>query len=527
MKKVLMVLVLCCAAVSLAFAGGKSQSAGAGGGEVNATGLPIVTPGSYSFTLFVDDIKQDDNLVMFPILEQQTGIKVQLVKNPYTIAQEKLAIALNSGDYADCIGGWTLSANMILQYGVQEGVFIPLEDLFEKYTTNIKAALKRPGVREAMTAPDGHIYSIPYVLEAPLVAYQPWINTRWLKNVGLPMPKTTAEFEAVLKAFKEKDANGNGNANDEIPFSGDPNNLHLGELAGWFGMSVASARDANEGLTMVNGKLTFGANSDQYKAAIKYLASLNAQGLLDPELFTQDKEQWKAKGAQDRYGVIVTYFSQDIVPLLPGQTPEWEALPVLTSSSSVKPVFLRDNYGSDVLNTQVVITDKAKNPAAIVRWWDNVYAYENTLQTQHGPLGVTLFKNGNTYTKIDVSTLSSADQTKYDGGNLWPQALPKYDPDGGYRVTEAVPMYDEMGPADTLYEPYLTDAIPAFWVTEDKASTLSDMQTSIGSYVRQKRAQWISGQANIDTEWNAYLDQLKRLRVDEYVTLRQSLINSK
>jgi putative aldouronate transport system substrate-binding protein len=375
-----------------------------------------------------------------------------------------------------------------------------------------------------MTAPDGHIYSIPYVLEAPQVAYQPWINTRWLKNLGLSMPKTTAEFEAVLKAFKSRDANGNGNVNDEIPFSGDPNNMHLGELAGWFGMSVASARDANEGLTMVNGKLTFGANSDQYKAAIKYLASLNAQGLIDPELFTQDKEQWKAKGAQDRYGVIITYHSQDIKPLLPGETPEWEALPVLTSSPSVRPVFLRDTYGTDVLNTQVVITDKAQNPAAIARWWDNVFAYENTLQTQHGPLNVTLFKQNGVYRKIDTNTLSAADQTRYDWNNLYPQSLPKYDPDGGYRVTEDVPMYDEKGPADKLYEPYLIDQIPPYWSTEAQASQLSDMQTAIASYVRQKRAQWISGQANIDAEWNAYLDQLKRLRVDEYVTLRQSLI---
>lgn len=42
----------------------------------------------------------------------------------------------------------TLSDNAILTYGVNQGVFIPLEDYFEKYCPNISAILDLPGVRE-------------------------------------------------------------------------------------------------------------------------------------------------------------------------------------------------------------------------------------------------------------------------------------------------------------------------------------------------------------------------------------------
>ena len=34
------------------------------------------------------------------------------------------------------------------------------------------------------------------------------------------MPTTTDEYYEVLKAFKEQDANGNGDPNDEIPLAG-------------------------------------------------------------------------------------------------------------------------------------------------------------------------------------------------------------------------------------------------------------------------------------------------------------------
>lgn len=134
---------------------------------------PIVSPeGSYSFTLFVDDSNTSDEW-MFPYLEKQTGIKVNVQRYPYEVAKEKLQLALNSGTYADCIGGWCLTQNDILTYGVDQKVYIPLEDYFKEYCPQIMEILEIPGVKQAMTAPDGHIYSIPYVLNAPLVDFEP------------------------------------------------------------------------------------------------------------------------------------------------------------------------------------------------------------------------------------------------------------------------------------------------------------------------------------------------------------------
>lgn len=488
-------------------------------GAMYTEGLPIVDPGDYTFTLFVDDSQEDDDYVMFPILEKETGIKVELWKYPYAIAQEKLTLQLNSGDYADCIGGWTLSANDILTHGMDEGVYIPLDEYFEKYCPKITEILNLEGVRDVMTTPDGHIYSIPYVLEAPAVPFNPFINTTWLKNVGMEMPKTTEELRAVLKAFKEKDANGNGDPNDEIPFTTGPDNKHLGDLCGWFGMSVD-----DEGFTMVDGKLTFGANTQEFKNGIKYLASLYKEGLIDPELFTQDSAQWKAKGGQDLYGVSVMYGAGDIMTYEVGEKPNWDPLPVLSSPECSNPVYLRQTYGNDVLKNQVVITDNAKNPEIICRWWDNFFQLENVLQSQNGPLDVTLFKEADgSYSKIDMTTLSETDQKLYDWGNLFPQSLPKYTP-AGFRIKEAVKPYDEKGAVDKVYEPNLTDMIPKYWVGADDATRLADLTTAIKEYITQKKAEWISGQTDIDADWDAYLAQLEKLKVNDLIELRQSVL---
>lgn len=87
-----------------------------------------------------------------------------------------------------------------------------------------------------------------------------------------------------------------------LPLSGSSDNLHLGYLAGYFGCSI----DEN-GFTMNGDQLVFGATSEAYKKGMEYLASLYAEGLIDPELFTQDAATWKSKGGQDLYGVCIMY----------------------------------------------------------------------------------------------------------------------------------------------------------------------------------------------------------------------------
>ena len=44
-----------------------------------------------------------------------------------------------------------------------------------------------------------------------------FINKQWLDNLGLSMPTSIDEYYDVLVAFKEQDANGNGDPDDEIP----------------------------------------------------------------------------------------------------------------------------------------------------------------------------------------------------------------------------------------------------------------------------------------------------------------------
>lgn len=487
-------------------------------GIMYAEGLPIVDEGTYSFSIFCDDSSATGEFYMLDEFKKQTNVDVELQINAYENATEKLNLALNSGSYADVIGGWTLTDAMILTYGVEQGVFIPLEDIFAQYCPNISAILDLPGVREKMTAPDGHIYTIPYVCGDTTVNYSPYINSEWLKNVNMEMPTTTDEFEAVLKAFKEQDANGNGDPNDEIPFSTDPNNKYLEAMAGYFGMPMTK-----EGLTVVDGETAYAGLSSEYRQCLSWLNRLYEQGLVDTEIFTQDSATWEGKGNRDMYGVSIAYGSNEFSGIeQTTEKPKYDPLPVLNADQGGQ--WMRATLGNSVYRTQAVITDNAEHPEIIARWFDNAFELENGIGCSVGPVGVVCFKegDGDQYRRIDTKTLDPEMQEKISWSNLWPQSLPKYTPIG-WKPIEDNPLYDEKKAVEQYYEPWLTkDVVDQVWVDQDSVEIYSEYKTAIDDYFRQQQALFISGEQDVDDDavWQAYKDGYEGLGLSKYLEIR-------
>ena len=486
-------------------------------GVMYKVGLPLVDEGTYGFSIFCDDSKEKPEYYMLDEFKKQTNVDVEMRIFPYETATERLNLDLNSGDYADVIGGWTLSDSMILTYGVNQGVFVPLEDYFAEYCPRITEILDLPGVREEMTAPDGHIYAIPYVCDDTKVGYSPYINGRWLENVGMDMPTTTEEFEAVLKAFKEKDANGNGDPNDEIPFSADPNNKHIEAMTGWFGLPMGKS-----GIGIQNEEVVFAGASTTYREFLSWFNSLYEQGLIDLEIFTQDSSTWEGKGNRDLYGVSIAYGSGEFsgIVLEGEEKSEFDVLPVLNTDKG--GMWMRDTNGFSVYRTQAVITDNAEHPEVICRWFDNAFQLENGIGCNRGPVGTVVFKEEDGYRAIDTKTLSEEEQEKLSWGNLWPQSLPKYMP-SGFKYIEDHPTYNEKKVMEDTYEPYLTKTtIPSFWIPLDKIDRYSDIASALTDYFNQRQAMFISGEMDIDddAQWQSYVDGLYALGLEDWMEVR-------
>lgn len=183
----------------------------------------------------------------------------------------------------------------LLHYG-QQGRIVPLNALIEQYAPHITAAFAAyPDFRALATAPDGNIYGLPQYVDCYHCSYpnKLWINARWLQQVGLALPTTTAEFKAVLEAFKTRDPNGNGEA-DEVPLSGALGASDTSPIP--FLMDAFIYDDARTYLVLHNGHVDTVANKVAWRAGLRYIQSLYAAGLLDPSAFTQNLASYQRLG---------------------------------------------------------------------------------------------------------------------------------------------------------------------------------------------------------------------------------------
>ena len=186
-----------------------------GNGGAQASGITMVCAlrdGEYS----------PDETQLYLELEEQTGIDISWETYPQSAWPEKKSLLIASNDLPDAFfGNGVLTSDEVVKYG-SEGILIPLEDyITEENTPNLwKIFQEYPEYKSAITAPDGHIYSLMSFEDGYMVTTNNpiYINKAWLEAVGMDAPTTTEEFREVLKAFKEQDPNGNGQA-DEIPFS--------------------------------------------------------------------------------------------------------------------------------------------------------------------------------------------------------------------------------------------------------------------------------------------------------------------
>lgn len=416
---------------------------------------------------------------------------------------EKQNLLLNSGDYPD----FFIKSNIDSEkYGMQ-GVLIPLEDLIREYAPNLTAALDAREGWDYITAADGHIYALPELGAIKPVNPTLWINKKWMDNLGLKEPTSYEELYEVLKAFKEQDANGNGDPDDEIPMHCDvvvPPFMLLGYEDYTY--------DPNTNLAVIDGELTYVPTHESYKELLAYINKLFIEGLLDKNTFTQGHEQASAVGQS---GDVLGCFFEAASYLVVGRdndddyialTPFHDTLPL---SNAVSP------------NT-LAITDKCENPEVLIAWADYFYSEEGAMLAWMGVEGETYqWNNDGTWEWIlgkgygdDISTIRSG-QTMQGAFNhpslrpaAWLDMSPEIDPDEVY-------LQKERGKA-AEHGAY---ALPAMSYTEEEKEELAYVSADISSYVGTYRAQVAVGEINLEETWDDYVKTLKQMGLDSMMEI--------
>jgi putative aldouronate transport system substrate-binding protein len=510
--------------------------------------LPIVkTPVTISayatLSPWIQDLRTNDATKE---LEKRTGIHLDLIVVPGegSNVNERRNLMLASGDYPEIFLSGAFTNADILQYGVEQKIFQPINALIDKYGVNVQKVMQYyPDLRANLTAPDGNIYGLPHINDCYHCTYSQkmWINGEWLQKLGLKTPTTTAELAAVLKAFKERDPNGNGKA-DEIPLMGSINSWNNPVHNFLLGSFVYANNSDN--IAVKDGKLSFSPATNEWREGLRYIRGLYRDGLIYPASWTQSREQAQQIGdnpdieilGAGTAGHLGMYMRiEDAAPY--DRHKHWSALSPLKGPAGVQlAAIFRGISGAGF-----VITNKAKNPEAAFRLADYIYSEEGTMLMEWGPEGVNWKKAGPNDKGLEGEPARWTDTRGSAGhGNVyntdWGQAAPTVRTPtwrsawtatqdmlsvGGYELR----LHQE---TKNKYAPYA----PKEWLTPvflnpKQIEEAAQMKTNIDAFVNQSTVQFIVGDKDLDRDWDAYIAQLQKLNLDQYVQMYQTAYSAK
>ena len=165
-----------------AFAGATEETGMAAGDIYTDSGYPVTTEKITLEMVAVIGHKTypHEGLEFFDMVDEKTNIHVEWRQIQEEAYQEKKNLLFASGDYPDAFFMHkTLDPADILTHAPQ-GVFRAIEDDIAQWAPNLNRILQdRPEVKQAMQAPDGHIYSMPGIWES---GAEPQLH--FLINVG-------------------------------------------------------------------------------------------------------------------------------------------------------------------------------------------------------------------------------------------------------------------------------------------------------------------------------------------------------
>lgn len=241
-------------------------------------------------------VEKDSDLYNFYKKTTGVGIIQPYVEwNGGTTYQEQLNLRIAAGEMPDVF----TPVNGMEAGLIDSGALLDLTDLLPKYAPNLWNAIP-PEVWDVMRANDptgeGKIYTIPNIMEYGRNGGM--IRQDWLDKLGLKMPTTQEEYVEVLRAFKNGDPNGNG-LQDEIPTGGRAEAKWMEHLFAMYGVAIWEGTPQWD---IYNGELTYSAVTPNMRDALQWMASLYAEGLMDPESLLNDKAAWDGKINSDIVG---------------------------------------------------------------------------------------------------------------------------------------------------------------------------------------------------------------------------------
>jgi putative aldouronate transport system substrate-binding protein len=514
---------------ALLFAGGQTDDDGEAA-EIEEQGfvgysLPIVDDG-YTLSFLTREAgggvyPLDNDLPVFQALEDKTGITIDFETTPSgqydEVAQTRLAAGINLPDIVRLPGA------VDPMFYAESGVIISLTSMIESYGTEMLDLFdERPVVRKEMTAPDGEIYFIPDIKDARAKYNYASMSMRkdWLEDLGLDEPVTIDDWHEVLIAFRDQDANGNGDPNDEVPFFGLKTDILLDSLTRFAWAYDLYFYKSDGWYPDDDGNVQYQYITQDAKDWITTMHQWYSEGLISEDILTANNDQWVSYATNGTGGATANWTMHN---------PQWNGRIEDGYWQSVLPVQGPDGHraverDNATLSSRFAITSSAEDPDIALKWLDYMWASDEGIRFRN--FGI----EGLSYTITDAGQIAYTDfVTDHERGSGFAfleigayQQVPQIMPDEAaeLRFTQTELHRLELEKAIPGTE-YYVPSFPNVIATQEEAERFTEIMTDVRTFTQEMFTKFFLGVEPIEN-FDQYVQTIRDMGIDEAIEIRQS-----
>lgn len=446
----------------------------------------------------------------FQAIEEACNVDLEFVNSAG--GKEALSILTGTGDLPDLIYDWDYNIPDGLQGSLNNGSIIALNDLIDQgKMPNFTAYLATDSEADKLIKNDEGLYAWAPMIrkqDAPTVFAGNLIRQDWLDELGLEMPTTMDEVENVLRAFKEQKG-----ADAALAFAWGGYNSY----AQVYGVCEDFYIDAD-------GKVKYGFIEDGYKDFLTKFNSWYAEGLIDPDAFTQDIDTFYAKMATDRNGIVYGFTGSTFgqIEIMKEENPDINYVAMPYPSLEEGGTFPVDISAYRVNNIGIMISSKCEKLDAAARVIDYLYSEEGTMLCNYGQEGVS-------YEMVDGEPVLTELVTNDPNGLSIQNALAFYAGTSNkphlLERSAAMQTYALDVQKDSLEVWATPDAkiklMPSLSMTAEETEEFNTIMTDISTYVSEMKLRFIMGTKSID-DFDKFVEDIKSMNIERAIEIKQA-----
>ncbi len=468
-----------------------------------------------SWPPFLSEISEPSDAAMFEKLAEVTGVKLEISAVSTETAADDFMLRCASGDLTDMVQNATIQYTGGGAKAIEDDVIMDLLPLIDEYSVNYYNIINSdPNIYKNLVNDEGQVpaligmYTDYYYTDQGF-----WIRQDILDKTGLSIPKTVPELDAVLDAFKNL-----GLTDSLVVLSEGKCDL------------LEVAYGANDRL--VDGKIQPGALTDNYRDYLKKLHEYYQKGYISVDFVTYNESD--TKPPQDVvFNDMGGIFKEDVAAIAgylnSTNTPGFDLQPMgqirLNEGDRLDTGFIGVKAADKF---SLSISTQCSDPKLAIQYMDYLFSEEGHMLANYGIEGQTYtMENGEPqFTDLILNNPQGFD---------WQLCQSLY-------INPGFPCLTDLSVQEMTYTDAQKAAVPTWveaydssdetmpnerWLsyTTEESQHKADLQSDIETYQTEMRLKFITGQLDIDAEWDNYCTALEGMGIHTMEEINQAAVD--